>query len=256
MLMFFKSELKRAILSKNMAFAIFICIVSFFLNFDFIYSLLTYSVRGVTYFYNLSVYGGIISLLFIIIATIPFATSYLDDYSSVKDKIGGFKYVITKFVVNFIAGGLVIFIPFVLFFLFLLVLKGVSLRDLDYATEVNISLRHIFEHSQVQYMLLNIILSSIAGATFSTVALAVSIYTKNKHLVMVFPFLCYIASAIFLSDYNLNLQMIFNLDTDINLSMTYRLIYALFVVLVSISIFMIKYILDAKNNKEIAFKSK
>lgn len=65
MLMFFKSELKRAILSKNMAFAIFICIVSFFLNFDFIYSLLTYSVRGVTYFYNLSVYGGIISLLFI-----------------------------------------------------------------------------------------------------------------------------------------------------------------------------------------------
>lgn len=56
MLMFFKSELKRAILSKNMAFAIFICIVSFFLNFDFIYSLFTYSVRGVTYFYNLSVY--------------------------------------------------------------------------------------------------------------------------------------------------------------------------------------------------------
>ena len=93
-----------------------------------------------------------------------------------------------------------IFIPFVLFFLFLLVLKGVSLRDLDYATEVNISLRHIFEQSQVQYMILNIILSSIAGATFSTVALAVSIYTKNKHLVMVFPFLCYIASAIILSD--------------------------------------------------------
>ena len=56
MLMFFKSELKRAILFKNMAFAIFICIVSFFLNFDFIYSLFTYSVRGVTYFYNLSVY--------------------------------------------------------------------------------------------------------------------------------------------------------------------------------------------------------
>lgn len=261
MLMFFKSELKRAILSKNMAFAIFICIVSFFLNFDFIYSLFTYSVRGVTYFYNLSVYWGIISFLFLIIATIPFATSYLEDYSSgyyssVKDKIGGFKYVITKFVVNFIAGGLVIFIPFVLFFLFLLVLKGVSLRDLDYATEVNISLRHIFEHSQVQYMLLNIILSSIAGATFSTVALAVSIYTKNKHLVMVFPFLCYIASAIILSDYNLNLQMIFNLDTDINLSMTYRLIYALFVVLVSISVFIIKYILDEKNNKEIAFKLK
>ena len=50
--------------------------------------------------------------------------------------------------------------------------------------------------------------------------------------------------------------MIFNLDTDINLSMTYRLIYALFVVLVSISVFIIKYILDEKNNKEIAFKSK
>lgn len=147
MLMFFKSELKRAIISKNMAISIFICIVSF---------------------------------LFIIIATMPFATSYLEDcssgyYLSIKDKIGGFKYVITKFVVNFIAGGLVIFIPFILFFL---------------------------------------------------------------------------------SDYNLNLQMIFNLDTDINLSMTYRLIYALFVVLVSISVFMIKYILDEKNNKEIAFKSK
>lgn len=259
--MFFKSELKRAIISKNMAISIFICIVSFFLNFDFIYSLLTYSERGVTYFYNWSVYGGIISLLFIIIATIPFATSYIDDcsldyYSSVKDKIGGFKYIITKFVVNFIAGGLVIFIPFILYFLFLLVSKGVSLIDLDYATEVNILLRHIFEQSQIQYMLLNIILSSIAGATFSTVALAVSIYIKNKYLVMIFPFLCYITSAIVLSDYNLNLQMIFNLDTDIHLSMTYRLIYALFVVFVSISIFMIKYIIDEKKDKEIAFKSK
>ncbi len=88
-------------------------------------------------------------------------------------------------------------------------------------------------------MFLKIFLTSICGATL---ALGVYIYIKNKYLVIVFPFLFYFGSAIFLTEYNLNAQILFNLDRDSYISMCYRLVYALAIVLVSIFIFMIKYV--------------
>nr|WP_317333881.1 hypothetical protein [uncultured Romboutsia sp.] len=243
---FFKAEFKRAIFSKNMLFAFIICILSFLFSLN---NMLFHDYRGVTYSYELSVYGGVISILAVMVSAIPFSTSYIDEYSSnycmyIKHKIGSFKYISTKFMVNFIAGGLALFIPFILYYLFLLALKGISFEDLDYLSETNKTLGYIFKQSQVQYMILKIFLTSICGATLATLALGVSIYIRNKYLVIVFPFLCYVGSAMFLTEYNLSAQMLFNLDRDPHISMNYRLIYALAIVLVSIIIFIVKYVME------------
>lgn len=250
MLNLIKSELKRALTSKNMVFAIIISIASMFIGLN---SMLWHNYRGVTYSYELAVYTGPICLLAIIISAIPFSTSYISEYESnyytyIKHKVGSYKYIFTKFIVNFIAGGLVLFIPFITFYLLLLVLKGVSNEDLSYGLELNKTLVHIYNQSQVKYMLIKILLTTICGSTFATLALGISIYIRNKYLTILFPFLCYVGSAMFLSDYNLNAQMIFNLDIDTNIPISYRLTYALAIIAISIILFIIKYALEDNKN--------
>lgn len=133
-------------------------------------------------------------------ATIPYADSYL------RDRDQGFaryillrmthrRYLISKFVINGLVGGLAVALPMIVFFGFTLAVYPRTLPPLSgtpYSEEWMRSpgfLGTIYVSHANIYILARIILGFLLGFISASLGMAVSPFARNRYVVLVFPFI-------------------------------------------------------------------
>lgn len=126
-------------------------------------------------------------------ATLPYADSYL------RDRTGGFArytllrtshrhYLISKFIVNGLVGGLAVALPMLLFFGYTFSVYARALPPPSSSPPPAVGFLHeIYLSSPNLYILGRIILGFFFGATFSTLGMAVSPFVRTRYVVLAFP---------------------------------------------------------------------
>ena len=150
--------------------------------------------------YNLGEYMRMLQMVFPLIVTVAFADSYLEDVKSgfIKNIITRYdkkKYLITRFLVNFVVSGVVISIPLIVNYM----LYAGSIPSIDphiYFSQVNVDaygfLPGLYYTYPFIHMCIRILLLFIYGGALSSIALATSIFIKSKYIITIIPFIVYI----------------------------------------------------------------
>jgi hypothetical protein len=238
---YIKEEFKRAFLSKSTVLSITLVFLSIFIG-----AIESFLFPVENNAFNLLIIGysggtaSILSVLFPILVSIPFASSYIDD-----SKTGYLKYILTKtklinyikirLLANGLIGGFVLsFCLSISFFLFV-ILKGTKSSVIH--AQINI-LKDIFETNPFLYIFLLILNSFVCGMVFATFALGISTFLKNKYLTVIFPFIFYILSGTLLYKINPLLHSAVTYDLQYGgSSLTTVIIYDLIMLIVGITTF-------------------
>lgn len=252
---YFLYELKRSFKSSKTLISILLTFVCLIIGgSEYLFNKL-YDV-GAIYIYKYSVSDGTISLLVFtasIICCIPFATSYSVEKEShtfqyISTKISPVKYIFIKYIINMFIGGSVLFIGSFLFYIFAFIIKGYNASD---SILFNNSIQNIYLNSKFIYILIEMFFLFIFGSVISTICLVISDFIKNKYLSIVVTFFIYIFTSIITSNLSLpylNMQILYGLSSyNNNISIFYRLGYALFLLLVSLLILIIRFISKEKS---------
>ncbi|MGL4731112.1 MAG: hypothetical protein ACRCW0_05975 [Clostridium sp.] len=150
--------------------------------------------------YNLGKYIRMLQTVFPLIVTIAFADAYLEDLKSgfIKNIITRYdkkKYLITRFWVNFVISGLIIAIPFIVnYMLYASFIPSIEPKVFfsSPVLEQRDFLPYIFFNFPLLHVFTRIFLLFVYGGTFSSIALASSIFFKNKYVITILPFIVYI----------------------------------------------------------------
>jgi len=146
-------------------------------------------------------YVRMLQMVFPLIVTIAFADAYLEDIKSgfIKNIITRYdkkKYLINRFLVNFVVSGLIISIPLIVnYMLYASFIPSIEPK-VFYSSIVLAPgdfLPYIFFNFPLLHVFIRIFLLFIYGGTFSSIALASSIYFRNKYVITIIPFIAYIA---------------------------------------------------------------
>ncbi|MBD8067355.1 hypothetical protein [Bacillus sp. PS06] len=183
-------------------------------------------------------------LIFPIIVSIPFSTSYLTDLKTgtlkyIYIRMSKYKYIFIKIIVNGLVGGFVLLIGPLISFIFLLISQKFTgipyikeeMETIEYFNSIGI-------YSPINMILIIFVTLFFCGFIFSNIALAISVITRNIFLTILFPFVLHIASTLLFQNTHPNLtgQALFNVD-HFGISFTHKIINA--VILLSISTFII-----------------
>ncbi|MBU5355188.1 hypothetical protein ACN9MH_00895 [Paenibacillus silvae] len=244
---YFKTELKRAIYSKNTlisAALIYICIFIGTIEYLFQFTTMT----NATYLFLMGHSTGtisIISLLFPILVSIPFASSYVSDVQSgfiqyIQTRLEKWKYITVRLLINgLVSGGIISTCLLVSFFFFMLI-RGFDVSPSPY---INVSSKNelydLYHNWTTGYILLYILQSFISGVVFSTLGLGLSTFIKNKYFAVLSPFLFYIVSGTLLIQINkfFHSAIIFNLGTYGDLKYSYVVLYTIILLGVGVTLF-------------------
>lgn len=203
---YIKSEFKRAIGSKNTLIAFILTIFSLLVAYlDFI-QFLQFGFYGLKKIYDgvdifirirCTTRASTLILFAPLLATLPFSNSYLLDKESgflrlMYLKIDQKKYIWIKIIINAVVSGLVISLASFLILVFLVALYGIRNTNLN---EVQGAFSSLFYQNKFFYSMLIIIISFIFSAIFSTLALGISPWIRNRYLTFIFPFFFYIISG-------------------------------------------------------------
>lgn len=250
---YFIFEFKRSLISLKTLLAIIITFISLLVGgFEYIFDN-SFNI-GYIYLFKYAYSDGTISILAFtapIIACIPFATSYIIEKESnltnyIYVKISSIKYILIKFFLNLFLGGFVLFSGTVLFVLFIMILKGYNPSD---SITLNHSLEYIYYFNPLIYILIEISLLYVFGMVISTICLVISNFFKNKYFAIVCTFFIYMLIGITTSGYlpYLNIQNLYDLSLNGDINIFYRLIYALFILIISLLILLKKF--SSKENR-------
>lgn len=137
------------------------------------------------------------------LASFPYCQSYWVDknsgfnkniYTRVKRK----NYFISRYITNFIIGGVAVIIPLILNFYILLMMVPAINPSVFSVNSSHIEMfSSLFYFHPYLYVGIYIILAFIFGGTFASIGLAFSAYCRNKFLVISTPILIYISMSIF-----------------------------------------------------------
>jgi hypothetical protein len=241
---YFFYEFRRAITSKNFLIVYVIGFISLFIGgFEF----LSTDIVGSTYIFSYAYDSGTMcTFIFLapIIASVPFSMSYIfenEEYFSnyIYIRMSKLKYFTIKFVINSLIGGLTIFLSTFSYYILVLAIRGVNSKDL-FSMNIGGDYLALYNKNQILCMLVVVSLTSIFGYVFASFSLAISTFIKNKYLTIIIPFAIYLFSGMFLYNYEkLNLQVLYSLRLFPNVSIFYRIIYSLILVLISYVLFII-----------------
>lgn len=181
----------------------------------------------------------LIQAIFPLLAAVPFSDCYLEDINSgfIKNIITRYdkkKYLTVTFVCNFIFSGLIISIPFIVnYMIYASFIPSIQPKIFFNSTFDNRSfLPYIYHNFPLLHVFLRILLLFVYAGVFSNIALAASIFFKNKYIVTIFPFIIYICLDIFVSiDYS-PLAYLFN-------SFKYNSMYLIYPIVFTITCFFI-----------------
>ncbi|WP_199426748.1 hypothetical protein [Thermaerobacillus caldiproteolyticus] len=243
---YFAIELKRAFFSRNTLISqllIFACI--FIGSFEFIFH--QYPGVNAIYLFMYSHSEGtsaILSLLFPVLVSLPFAASYVTDVRTglinyISYRMSRKKYLLIRLLVNGLVSGYVIASSLLVSFIIFLLIKKFDVSVVD--TLNIIVLRGVYEYSPVLFVLIMILNSFVCGVVFSTLALGISTFIHNHYLTIVFPFAFYIISGTLLFQINkfLNSAMLFDLEYYPDLKISYVVLYDLILLIIGVALFFI-----------------
>ncbi|MFX0548273.1 hypothetical protein ACOAKC_02950 [Hathewaya histolytica] len=151
--------------------------------------------------YNVGKYIRMLQMVFPLIITIVFADSYLEDVKSgfiknITTRYDKKKYLINRFLVNFTTSGLVISIPLIVnYMLYASFIPSIEPKVFFSSSvlESRDFLPHIFFQFPLLHVFIRIFLLFIYGGTFSSIALGSSIFSRNKYVITIIPFIIYTA---------------------------------------------------------------
>lgn len=150
--------------------------------------------------YTTGEYKDILQMIFPLIVTIAFADAYLEDIQSgfIKNILIRYdkkKYLINRFLMNFIVSGLIISIPIIVNYMMYAALIP-SIEPKIFFSAPFLEFRDFLPNIYYKYPLLHafirIFMLFIYAGTFSSIALASSIFSKNKYVITIIPFIVYI----------------------------------------------------------------
>ena len=189
-----------------------------------------------------------------LICVLAYGWSYSSDVrsgyiKSIITRTSKSKYLISKYFATFISGGLVVLIPILVNILTLacfMPFRMPNVSDSIYYAELSaFAFANLFYKVPALYMVIILIFHFILGGLFATFAMAVSMFTTNKYIVTLFPF---VFSFLYSYACSMFLNRLFLGEMDplylINgLSSTYRvleyliLVYGVFLILTAGTIF-------------------
>lgn len=143
-----------------------------------------------------------------ILSVLPFGLSYIEDkeYGIIKQidmRINHRKYILSKFLVNGIAGGLAIIIPtIILSILIFTFFKGSITSFYGYGKMGGPFIRLLTENFGV-YIMIHIFINFSLGFAYASIGLAISAFIKNKIAIIFSPFLFWILGSMFCSILNI-----------------------------------------------------
>lgn len=250
---YFQEELKRAFISKSTGFSILIILLCLIIG--AIESYLFPDPNNNAFNLLITGYSGgtasVLSIIFPVLVSIPFASSYVTDMQTgylkyVFTKMETWKYIVIRLLVNGLVGGFVLSFSLLIAFIVFVLLKG------THSTTVNSQLlvfANIFVNYPFVYILLMILNAFLCGLVFSTFALGFSSLLKNKYLSILFPFLFYIFSGTVLIKFNhlLHGAITYSL-TFVNSSYSTVLSYDMVLLTIGIITFMLGVQKNAEEN--------
>jgi hypothetical protein len=202
--MFILKEFSRAIFSKLFLLPLFVSLTLLFLSLSQNYSLNPTPPPGwnPSYFNAYDAWRAAIDVFVLfapLAATLPYADSYL------RDRNQGFaryallrtthnRYMIGKFVINGLVGGIAVALPMIVFFGFTLAVYPRTLPPISataYSEEWMRSpgfLGTIYAPHPNFYIFVRIILGFLFGFTSASLGMAVSPFVRNRYIVLAFPF--------------------------------------------------------------------
>lgn len=207
----FKTEIKRAILSKKFLIAILIGILSQLIGVLFMTKdVLIEYYQGIAdflsldnmlspqalWYFSTNMYVFIISL----IACIPYSLSFLNDNNNefiifIKSRVSLKKYINAKIIACFFSGFLAVFISSFIFFLLIFLSPY---NDSYQGIRAVGALSSMFISNLKLYLIIYIFICSLMGGTYSLIALAISTKFNNPLIVLVTPTIYYyVATYIF-----------------------------------------------------------
>jgi len=203
---YLKNEIHRAIISKNAVIAFAITLFSLMIAFLEFVHFPTYGIKSSKLLFDAvdifirirySTRASTLVIIAPLLATLAFSDSYLLDKESgflrfIYMRLPQKKYVWIRLLVNSIASGFVISLASLVMFIFLISFYGIRSTDI-----LNISgpFSWIFYKSRFWYSIFIIIISFIFNVIFSTLALGISPWIKNRYLTLISPFFYYIISG-------------------------------------------------------------
>lgn len=142
-------------------------------------------------------------MLLPVLASLPYSDSYwVDKHSgfnkSIYTRSKKKNYFISRYITNFIIGGIVVIIPLILnFYILMMLLPAVHPSIFDASLLPKDMFTSLFYFHPYLYVGVYLLLTFIFGGTFASMGLAVSAYCKNRLLVVTTPVLVYISMHMF-----------------------------------------------------------
>lgn len=246
-------DMKNAIFNKKMILALALVLVCLFVGGA---EVLFNNSEGIdfSYLFLFSLSCGtssVLALIYPVLACIPYSDTYSVEKSSgylfyKRVKKEKSRYILSKWLSCGVSGGLVISVPVAMYLVICLLSKGTNLVDegMQYVTH-NIN---FYQHAPVLYCFGYVGNAFICGMIFSIMGLAISVFIKNRYLIIFLPLVIYIVLNILFSDMMINLNPILWWDINlINESNSVFVTGVKFFVLIIVSIiFAIGVILDDK----------
>lgn len=184
-------------------------------------------------------------IFFPVLATVPFATSYVSDqksgyFSSQRLRKHNKCYFIEKLWKSALTGSLSLAVPVAFFSIYLWMNNPCSASLYDESGDTVTSfMAHFAEKDPKLYMALIVLLTAIAGASMAVFALGISTMVKNEFLTLLIPFGICILSAI-LGDKN-NLLLTFCPSEQADISLYRVLIMDLIVLAIGVGLWIYEY---------------
>lgn len=225
MSMSLKFRLKKSILSPGMAISILIGI--WLLCSHFILNLITYNrtigplspTEAASTFLQ-DIYTahalGVFDLFAPILAVLPAATIFCDDYNSgyikpILSRTSRKRYLAENILCSSLAGGLAIFIPSLISCVFFMMIGEPYLAENIRDGFVTLFEGSVFEKIQfigggVLVVVILLVLAFIFGAVWSNVGLCISIFYPNRYIALAAPFVLYF--FLFLFCYRINVLLV------------------------------------------------
>lgn len=161
------------------------------------------------FLFNPEVYLSIIITVFPLLASVPYADSYIEEkksgfLKSILLRQNKSKYLIRKFLINFAIGGIASIVPLVLNLLVYFSLLPAIKPNLYFGNIPIISfLPDLYINHPLVYIILRIGNCFIFGGIFASIALTCSLFVENRYIIIGIPFFIYTILDIVLDTLNL-----------------------------------------------------
>lgn len=150
--------------------------------------------------YDLDVYISIFMIIFPLLASVAYGDAYVEDMKSgfIKNILVRYskkKYLLIRFIITFLVGGLVVSIPllfnFVLYACFIPIIEP-NIFFGSYSIPINGFLPELFYSHPFLHVALKIFICFIYGGIFAVISLFFSLFIFNRYIVVIIPFIIYL----------------------------------------------------------------